>query len=257
MLLEKDLPMKEQIRSFVEVMDPEHEQHHERRREFEHSLNMINETITQILEEEEGRAQKLLPHYFEKYKTDGIEYNIYIGQSILEKGTFDPVFIRNFRLWQLLTMVNIARETHRLIPKMKMPLETTQLILCYSNPLSIVFRLDETRFDVAGAHNIRFEIVKKRIDKANINGTTDRITQPNTIAVIYTLDKEAREYERYFDFLRSKNFIAGETEYLEVEPLQGVQGLKAMRITVNYGEDESRLSWNEEELLKHSLEEVT
>src|SRR6185295_7744256 len=120
-------------------------------------------------------------------------------------------------------------------------LETTQLILCYSNPFSILFRMDEKRFDVSGAYNIRYEIVKKRIDKAHIKDTNERITQPHKIAVIYTQEKEAREYERYFDYLRSKDLITGEVEHLEVEALQGMQGLRALRITVNYEVEEPRL----------------
>ncbi len=148
-------------------------------------------------------------------------------------------------------MANIARETHKLLPEMPIPVDTTQLILCYSNPFSIVFRMDEKRFDVSGAYNIRYEIVKKRIDKAHIKDTEERITQPHTIAIIYTQDKEAHEYERYFEYLKSKGLIKDEIEYLEVEQLQGLQGLKAMRIHVNYEPEEPKLNVDEEELFRH------
>jgi hypothetical protein len=37
--------------------------------------------------------------------------------------------------------------------------------------------MDEKRFDVDGTYNARYEVVKKRIDKANIKGTKERITQ--------------------------------------------------------------------------------
>jgi hypothetical protein len=126
--------------------------------------------VAEVLDEEEHRTQALLPHYFEKYKTDGVEYNIYLGQSILQKGNFDPLYVKSFRLWQLITMIDIARKTHQLVPELPMALETTQLILCYSNPFAIMFRMDEKRFDVAGAYNIRYEIVKKRIDKSTCEG---------------------------------------------------------------------------------------
>jgi hypothetical protein len=109
--------------------------------------------------------------------------------------------------------------------------------------------MDEKRFDVAGAYNIRYEIVKKRIDKAHINGTNERITQPNSIAIIYSQEKEAKEYERYFEYLRARDYINGEVERLEVEPLQGMQGLKAFRIHINYEPGEPKLDWREEELL--------
>ncbi|MEO5674663.1 MAG: GAF domain-containing protein [Chitinophagales bacterium] len=251
MVAEKSEKLRKPVKIFFDSLDPEHAQHHMRRKEFEESLNMLNDTVVSMLDEEEERTQKLLPHYFEKYKTDGVEYNIYLGQSIMQDGKFEPVFVKNFRLWQLVTMASIARETNRLLPTLPMPLETTQLILCYSNPFSIVFRMDEKRFDVSGAYNIRYEIVKKRIDKAHVKDTEQRITQPHTIAIIYTQDKEANEYERYFEYLKSKGLIKDEIEYLEVEQLQGLQGLKAMRIHVNYEPEDPKLDLHEEELFKN------
>ncbi len=59
------------------------------------------------------------------------------------------------------------------------------------------------------------------------------IVQPGKIGIVYSQLSEALEYKRYFEYLKSKNFITGETEELELEPLQGVQGLKALRIKVN------------------------
>lgn len=250
LLSSRDEHLKTEVDQYFATLDPVHEIYHFRRHDFEQSLTMINELVSGMLEDEEERTQKLLPHYFEKYKTDGVEYNIYLGQSILQEGKFDPVFIRNFRLWQLITMVRIARETHLLLPRLPMPLETTQLILSYSNPFAIMFRMDEKRFDVAGAYNIRYEIVKKRIDKAHIKGTDERLTQPHKIAVIYTQDKEAKEYERYFEFMKAKGWIGNEVEYLDVEPLQGLQGLKALRVQVQYNSDEPELSDDEQELFR-------
>ena len=50
---------------------------------------------------------------------------------------------------------------------MPMELSTAQLILVHGTPLTIRFRLDEKQFDVDGAYNIRYAILKKRIDKAS------------------------------------------------------------------------------------------
>jgi hypothetical protein len=206
--------------------------------------------VADLIEADEERAQQMLPHYFEKYRTDGVEYNVYVGQSLLQKGTYDPMYLRSFRLWQLISMAEVARETKRLQTVLPVPLETTQLILCYSNPFSIMFRMDEKRFDVAGAYNIRYEIVKKRIDKARVLGTNERITQPGMIAVIYTQDKEAREYERYFEYLEAKGYILPGIEHFEVEQLQGMLGLKALRVKVNYSQGATTVPWDEEELMQ-------
>ncbi len=246
----RDEVLKKSSEHFFQSLLPHNEFYHMRRRDFEQSLTLINDTVAHILDEEESKTQQILSHYFEKYKTDGVEYNIYLGASLLQNEKFDYVYVKSFRLWQLISMVNIARETHRLQSVLSVPLDTTQLILCYSNPFSVMFRMDEKRFDVAGAYNIRYEIVKKRIDKAHIKDTTERITQPGTIAIIYTQEKEEREYERYFEYLQARGFIESSVEHLEVEPLQGIQGLKAMRIKINYDLEEPKLQWDEEELFR-------
>jgi hypothetical protein len=249
---EREPSINKVIDEFLHPPENKDQFFHKRRTEFETSLTMINDHVANIIDEEEQRTQQLFPHYFEKYKTDGIEYNIYLGQSLMREGNFDPTYIKGFRLWQLINMINIAREIKKIQSKLPVPLETTQLILCYSNPFSIMFRMDEKRFDVAGAYNIRYEIVKKRIDKANVIGTTERITQPGTVAIIYTQEKEAREYDRYFEFLEARGYILNAIEHLDVEPLQGIHGLKAMRIKVNYDEEKVKSVWNREDLIKQA-----
>ena len=84
-----------------------------------------------------------------------------------------------------------------------------------------------------GAYNIRYEIMKKRIDKVHVEPTGQRLTQPNTIAVVYAYAKEMEEYRKYIQFLQSKNILKPNIEMLELEELQGISGLKAMRVEVN------------------------
>lgn len=211
-------------------LDPQLGIIYEKRREFEESLAHINDTIAEYIEEAQKEAQAIFPHYFEKYKTDGVEYNIYIGESLTKEAKFHPVYLDNLRLWQLETMVQVARLAEQIRPQLPLALATTHLILIQSNPIAIRFRLDEKKFDVDGAYNIRYEIVKKRIDKAYIKGTDERLTQPGTIALVYSQDKEAQEYAQYIDFLQHRGLITKEVEYLELEALQGANGLKAMRL---------------------------
>jgi hypothetical protein len=207
------------------------------RNEYEKTLTTINNAVLQCLEQEEAVLQQSYPHYFEKYKTDGVEYTIYIGQTIAPNHHFDMLYLRNIRLWQLKSMAEIARITHKLIPELAVPLQTTQLILIHSQPISISFRKDERRFDVEGSYNIRYEVMKKRLDKAYIQGTTERLTQPGKIAMVYSNPKEAQEYQEYIMFLQSKNLLKPVTEFLEVEELQGVSGLKALRVDINLDSD--------------------
>jgi hypothetical protein len=203
------------------------------RNEYEASLSAINDAVLLSFEKQEAIMQQSYPHYFEKYKTDGVEYTIYIGQSISPNNPFNMLYLKNIRLWQLSSMAEIARVTNALIPSLQVPLQTTQLILIHSQPISIGFRKDERRFDVEGSYNIRYEIMKKRLDKVNIRGTNERLTQPGKIAMVYSNPKEAQEYQEYILFLQSKNLLLPGMESLELEELQGVSGLKALRVSIN------------------------
>jgi len=203
------------------------------RREYEESVAMINNAVLSYIEEEEEAIQKSYPHYFEKYRTDGIEYNIYIGQSIAPFNPFDIFYLKNIRLWQLKTMAGAAKITQQLLPYLKVPLQTTQLILIHSQTISISFRRDERKFDVEGSYNIRYEIIKKRLDKVHIKETKERLTQPGKIAMVYSNQKELPEYEEYVRFLQKKNILKPDVEFLELEELQGIKGLKAIRVGVN------------------------
>ncbi len=203
------------------------------RNNFEETLAAINAELLAYLETQEESLQQSYPHYFEKFRTDGIEYNIYIGQSMVPQIPFDLLYLKNIRLWQLQSMAETAILTNKLIPSLKVPLQTTQLILVHSQPISISFRKDERRFDVEGSYNIRYEVMKKRIDKATILGTQERLTQPGKIAIVYSNDKEAKEYEEYISFLQSKGLLKPGHESVELDEMQGLKGLKALRVEVN------------------------
>ena len=203
------------------------------RNEYEETLASINQALLHYLEEEEENLQKSYPHYFEKYRTDGIEYNIYIGQSMAPNNPFDQMYLKSMRLWQLQSMAEIGRITHRLLPSLKVPLETTQLILIHNQLISISFRKDERRFDVEGSYNIRYEVMKKRIDKAIIKDTRQRLTQPGKISMVYCNQKEAHEYEEYILFLQNKSLLKPGIEMVDLEEMQGLSGLKALRVDIN------------------------
>ncbi len=208
---------------------------YEKRKDYEESVTLINNTISAYLDEEEEKAQEKFPHYFEKYKTDGVEYTMYTGESLMRNNHFGPMYLQNLRLWQLMIMCEIARKTESLVPDLKLPLKTTHLILVYSAPLAIQFRVDEKQFDVEGTYNMRYEIVKKRIDKAMVKGSRERVTQPGKIAIIFSQHKEMVEYSKYIAFLQSRGYLTKEVEELEIEELQGVKGLQALRVTVDTG----------------------
>src|SRR5438045_8434151 len=175
----------------------------------------------------------MFPHYFEKQKTDGVDYQVYVGASLQEDGRYDPLYLKNLRLWQLMVSCGIALRAQQLRDRLPVPLSPTHLGLVQHAPMSIRFRFDEKRFDVDGAYDIRYEIVKKRIDKALIKGTTERVTQPGKLAIVYGQGGEAAEYRGYLEYLRHLGYVSGEVEDLELEELQGVDGLRPLRVALS------------------------
>jgi GAF domain-containing protein len=226
-------PVREKIAAYRGGLDPQTQTIYRSRRKFEESLKLINETIATFLDQEEEKAQGYFPHYFEKRKTDGVEHTIYLGASMVEGGKFSPMYLRNLRLWQLMVMCEVVRLTEALQGKLPVPLETTHLILVQDSPLSIRFSPDERHFEVEGAYDIRHEIIKKRIDKAIIKATSERLTQPGKIAIVYANRQEAAEYLEYIDYLQAAGYLKDETEDLELQDLQGAQGLSALRVTAD------------------------
>ncbi len=222
----------ERVAAYRNALDPRLSSVYHRRRLFEESVTRIAESISSYLDLEEQAAQRMFPHYFEKQKTDGVDYRIYVGAALLEDGRVDPLCLRNLRLWQLMVTCGIAVRAHRLRDRLPIPLETTHLILVQHAPLSIRFRFDEKRFDVDGAYDIRYEIVKKRIDKAVVQGTSERVTQPGKVAIVYNQPAEALEYRAYVEYLENLGYLTGPVESLELGELQGVQGLRALRVQV-------------------------
>jgi hypothetical protein len=227
----------QRIDDYRRAMDPRLGTVYRRRKDFDESLTLINEAISSYLETEEVRAQAMVPHYFEKQKTDGVEWGLYAGASMLESGRFDPIHLRNLRLWQLMTLCRIAQRTSALKSRLASPLETTHLVLANGAPLAIRFRQDEKRFDVDGAYNVRYEVVKKRIDKAFVRGTTERITQVGAIAIVYAQPQEAAEYREYLEYLQARGDLLPGVEDLELDSLQGAEGLRALRARVNMAGD--------------------
>ena len=200
------------------------------RRDLETSMQIINTAINKYFENLQEELQTPYPCYFEKFRTDGVEYDIYIGQSIAPHKVFNQMYLKNLRLWQLKSMIEISKLTRSLLSEMPRQLETTQLIFIHGSTIDISFRNDERRFDVEGAYNIRYEVIKKRIDKVTIKDTAERLTQPGKISLVYFDRNEANEYLTYIQYMQEQNLLNNDLEYLDLEELQGVTGLKAIRV---------------------------
>ena len=228
--------VKNEIEEYFAALDPQLGMLYHHRKQYEESISRINDTLARFVDKEQAAAQKIYPHYFERYITDGLEFNIHMGQSITPRKKFDEIYLRNLKMWQLTMLAKAAKITYNLEKELSHPLRTTQLILAHSQTLSISFRTEERKFDVDGAYNTRYEIVKKRIDKVHIKDTNERLTQPGKIAIVYSQAKDAAEYTEYIEFLQNKKLLSPGIERYDLEELQGVIGLKALRVDVNFDE---------------------
>ena len=229
-----DSDLKAQITTYNQQVDNDTGVIYDQRKDYDETVMMINQHLADIIDSKQQEAQELFPHYFERYKTDGIDHNVYIGASLTNRKKFNNVYLYNLRLWQLQVMCKMETEFYTLQPQLPVQLDVASLLLVYNAALSIRFRMDEKIFDVDGTYNARYEIIKKRIDKAHIKGTDQRITQKGKIAIVYSQKQDKEEYMQYIRFLQSKNYLGKKVEFVDVENLQGVIGLKAILVEVLY-----------------------
>ncbi|WP_350286810.1 GAF domain-containing protein [uncultured Croceitalea sp.] len=238
-LKREDEDLKAAIEQYEAQIDDTTESYYDHRRNYDESVMEINMKLAALLDKKQVAAQEMFPHYFERYKTDGIEHNMYIGSTIANDRSFDGLYLNNLRLWQLQVMVEMENAHYALKQKLPVPLDVASLLLVYSTPLAIRFRMDEKKFDVDGTYNARYEIIKKRIDKSFIKGTNERLTQKGKLAIVYSQKKDEKEYLRYVKFLKSKGYFTNKIEIVELEGLQGVTGLKAIRAEILYKTDDT------------------
>lgn len=227
------IEVKKEIEKYNSTLDDKLGFIYKRRKRFEESMTKLNNVIASYIDEEQHKIQKIFPHYFERYKTDGVDHSIYIGSSLVENKKFNKIYLKNLRLWQFILMCGIVGKSEELKKDLSFTLETAHLILVQDSPLSIKFRYDEKKFDVDGAYNVRYEIMKKRIDKAEIKGKEERLTQPGKIAIIFSQNSEMQEYSEYIEYLQANKFLTRDVEECDIEELQGVKGLRALRVTVD------------------------
>lgn len=235
--------LKEDIENYYSSMDGKVNMLYKHRKNYDDTIAKINVEMASLLDKKQVEAQQMYPHYFERFKTDGVEHNMYIGESITKEDSFNPIYLYNLRLWQLQVMCEMENSYYQMKPDFPVSLDVASMILVFSQPLSISFRMDEKQFDVDGTYNARYEIVKKRVDKAYIKGTNERVTQKGKISIVYSQKQDEREYLRYIKFLQAKHYLDNDIEIVELQDLQAVTGLKAIRVSVLYNKDEEEKSF--------------
>lgn len=224
----------EDVENFLSTLDDNTKSLYEARKQYDCTIDKGNKMLSSFIEKQQVKAQDMFPHYFEKFKTDGIEHDMYIGESISQYQKFHVTDLYNLRLWQLQVTCEMEAMYYKKQHEFPLQLEVASLILAYDVPITIRYRMDEKQFDVDGAYNVRYEMIKKRIDKAHLKHSTERLTQAHKLCVVYSTAAIEREYLAYFEFLQSKNYIGKNIEIVELEELQGANGIKAIRADLNH-----------------------
>ena len=93
--------LKETVDDYFAALDPQKQIIYHHRKKYEDSLTKINDTLDRFMDREQAAVQSIYPHYFERYITDGIEFNIYIGQSMAPHHPFEELYLNNLKMWQL------------------------------------------------------------------------------------------------------------------------------------------------------------
>jgi hypothetical protein len=239
-LSRSNVKFKSLISDYNELIDTNTGLVYKHRKDYDETVMQANKIFAGVLDRKQQLAQRMFPHYFERYKTDGVEHDLYIGASITNEKAFDIIYLKNLRLWQLQVMCEMENDFYYYKQHLPVKLEVASMILVFNGSLSLRFRLDEKRFDVDGTYNARYEVVKKRVDKANVRGTEERVTQPGKITIVYSQKEDEEEYLTYIRFLQFRKQLDSDVEMVELEDLQGVTGLKAIRVSVLYAENKKK-----------------
>ena len=74
---------------------------------------------------------------------------------------------------------------------------------------------------------------KKNKNKKSATNKKQPFSPPvhNKIAIVYLREKDKEEYLEYIRLMIHKGYISPEIEDLELQKLQGAEGLRALRVT--------------------------
>jgi hypothetical protein len=194
-------------------------------------VHNINTLLRETWERWQRTMQRITPHYCDIEATDGIDHMIYAGASIDPK--FGSFQLRSLRYEQLRAVCDCARTAFHLLEKHSTHMQITHLVLVQDATIDIFHdETTERMFDVRGSRDTRYEIVKKRIDKAIDEKTNTRITQPGMLTLVFCTEQEWTEYQQYCRYLMREGWIDNQIERGTVQPLQGVTGLKYARVRI-------------------------
>jgi len=226
--------IKTKIKDYFTQVFAQNDLFYANRKSLDDSITLVNRKLADVLDENQVKAQQIFPHYYERFKSDGVEHNLFTGHNIAPDLQYSSKVVHQLRYWQLKTICKMEQDFHNFKKDLPISLDIASLIFVYNEKIDIRFRMDEKRFDVDGAYNSYYEIIKKRLDKAHVKDSTERITCPGKITIVYFGMENQKEYLNYISKLQKKGILESDVEFLKVEDLQGITGLLALRVSLTH-----------------------
>ncbi|NJK67627.1 MAG: GAF domain-containing protein [Microcoleus sp. SU_5_3] len=223
--------VQEAVEAYREACTNEHNCVYGDRTRYDQMLNLISTQLQETWTRWQERMQEIIPHYCDIECTDGMDHMIYVGKSIDSR--FSQFHLHSLRYEQLRAICDCGRTVFRLEADSQINMELAHLVLVQNTTIDIFHNENtEKMFDVKGTRDIRYELVKKRIEKAIDKDAQERITQSGMLTVVYSTEDEWEEYEQYLRYLSREGWVESKIQTGMVESLQGVSGLKFARVRI-------------------------
>ncbi|NJM63712.1 MAG: GAF domain-containing protein [Oscillatoriales cyanobacterium RU_3_3] len=219
------------VEAYRKACENEHNCVYGDRTRYDRMLNLISIELQETWTRWQERMQQILPHYCDIECTDGMDHMIYAGKSIDSR--FSQFHLHSLRYEQLRAICDCGRTVFRLQADAQINMELAHLVLVQNTTIDIFHNKNtEKMFDVKGTRDIRYELVKKRIEKAVDKDAQERITQSGMLTVVYSTEDEWEEYQQYLRYLAREGWVDSKIQTGMVESLQGVSGLKFARVCI-------------------------
>ncbi|MGL5063578.1 MAG: GAF domain-containing protein [Microcoleus sp.] len=223
--------VQEAVEAYREACANEHNCVYGDRTRYDRMLNLISNELQETWTRWQERMQEIIPHYCDIECTDGMDHMIYAGKSIDSR--FSQFHLHSLRYEQLRAICDCGRAVFRLQSDSQINMELAHLVLVQNTTIDIFHNENtEKMFDVKGTRDIRYELVKKRIEKAVDKDAQQRITQSGMLTIVYSTEDEWEEYEQYLRYLAREGWVESKIQTGMVESLQGVSGLKFARVSI-------------------------
>jgi hypothetical protein len=223
--------VQEAVEAYRVACENEHNCVYCDRTRYDEMLHLIGTKLQETWAGWQERMQQILPHYCDIECTDGMDHMIYVGKSVDSR--FSQFHLHSLRYEQLRAICDCGRTVFRLQADSHINMELAHLVLVQNTTIDIFHNENtEKMFDVKGTRDIRYELVKKRIEKAVDKDAQERITQSGMLTVVYSSEDEWEEYEQYLRYLSREGWVESKVQTGMVESLQGVSGLKFARVRI-------------------------